>query len=66
MDDSVELKIVQAYTNGARIADIKKEYHLSYYDVVRVLDKYDIPHNPKTKKERKNPNFVHSLDDILI
>ena len=65
MDDSVELKIVQAYTNGARIADIKKEYHLSYYDVVRVLDKYDIPHNPKTKKERKKEIFLSRKEELI-
>ena len=65
MDDSVELKIAQAYTNGARIADIKKEYHLSYYDVVRVLDKYDIPHNPKTKKERKKEIFLSRKEELI-
>lgn len=65
MGDIVEQEVVQEYKNGKTISDLKKQYHTNFYNITKILDKYNIPHNRKTKKEEKEKEFYSNADKVI-
>lgn len=59
------IKIVQNYKNGATISDLMKQYHKGYYEIVKILDQYKIPHNRKTKKAMEQQEFFSKKDQVI-
>lgn len=65
MEDIVELQIVQDYKNGETLKDLMQKNHVNYYKITKILDKYNIPHNQKTKKEAKKKAFLAQTDEVI-
>lgn len=65
MEDIVELQIVQEYKNGETLKNLARKYHVGFYKITDVLDKYNIPHNRKTKKEAKRQEFLAKSDEVI-
>ena len=65
MEDIVELQIVQDYKNGETLKDLMQKNHVNFYKITKILDKYNIPHNRKTKKEAKKKAFLDQTDEVI-
>ena len=65
MEGIDELQIVQDYKNGETLKNLARKYHVGFYKITDVLDKYNIPHNRKTKKEAKKQEFLSQSDEVI-
>ena len=59
MEEEKQLKIIESYKNGVKYSDIKKQFKCSDTTILKLVDKYGLPHRGRNGK-------TESLDTQLL
>lgn len=66
MNTQLELDIIEDYKENT-IKQIQEKYHLSYYSIVKIFDKYKIEHSRKTKNNsQKNIRILTEEEKNIV